>query len=191
MIPERVWRTLPWDPLAREGEPFSASYVPAAQGAGRFDLPGRSSGVIYTAETPEHAIAERIQHYRGHTLENSDLVVADRRLALTAAAVPPALRDLIADLCDPRTLVRLRVHPDATASRHRRTTQHIAGVVHARAHTGLRWWSSFSGDWHAVVIFRDRLAAPLAWSAPKPISLTDERLREAASLLGLVVSSRA
>jgi hypothetical protein len=175
----------PWDPRASDGSPFSASHPPTGQGSGRFDLPGHPAGVLYSAETPEHAIAERIQQYRGGVLDDADLVVARRRLALVSMALPAELGDGVADLCDPRVLVRLRVRPDDTASRHRRATQRISAAVHARGHTGLRWWSAFFGDWHAVVLFRDRLHAPPTCSAPEPLSIHHQQLRDAAGLLGI------
>jgi hypothetical protein len=49
----------------------------------------------------------------------------------------------------------------------------------------LRWWSAFCSDWHAVVLFRDRLGSPLACTDPEPLSLRNDALREAARLLGL------
>jgi predicted GIY-YIG superfamily endonuclease len=35
-----------------------------------------------------------------------------------------------------------------------------------------------------VILFRERLNEPLSWSAPEPLSTDDERVREAATLLG-------
>lgn len=186
-----MWRVFPWDPRAGDGEPFSPSYLPPGQGSGRFDLPGHPDGVLYTAETPEHAIAERIQQYRGGVLDDADLVVARHRLAIVAMDVPPGLGDGVADLCDPRVLVTLGVRPDDTASRHRPTTQRIAAAVYAGGHTGLRWWSAFFGDWHAVVLFRDRLARRPRFDAPEPLTLAHRALREAADLLGLGLTRRA
>lgn len=184
----QLWRVFPWDPSARPGEPFSPSYQPATQGTGRFDLPGQSSGVIYTAETPEHAIGERIQFFRGQVLDAPDLVVMGKTLAIASAVLPQEARDGIADLCDPRVLVRLRTGPDDVAARTRQTTQRIAGAVYASGRSGLRWWSAFFGEWHTVVLFRERLPAPLHWSSPEALSLDDDRLREATRLLGIVTA---
>jgi hypothetical protein len=181
----RVWRACPWDPDAPTGAPFSPQYVPSGQGSGRFDLPGLSSGVLYTAETPEHAVAERIQHYRGQVLEDEDLFAARRRLALVAVTLPDSTRDQVADLCDPNVLIRLGVRADETPSRHRQTTQRIAARVLARKHAGLRWWSAFFGEWHTVVLFRDRLAAPLVYDTPEAITMDHPALRDAAALLGV------
>lgn len=184
----QLWRVFPWDPAARPGEPFSPSYLPATQGTGRFDLAGRSSGVIYMAETPEHAIGERIQFYRGQVLDAPDLMVAGRMLAISSVVLSSDVRDEIADFCDPRVLVRFAIRPDDVAARARPTTQRIAQAVFASGLAGLRWWSAFFGEWHTIVLFRDRLPAPLNWSSPAALSLDADPLREAARLLGIVIA---
>lgn len=189
--PARAWRVFPWDPEAAAGERFSPSYVPPAQGKGRFDLPGVPGGVLYLAETPEHAVAELVQQYRGQSLDDADLVAAGRRLALVAAALPDPLRESVLDLCDPGRLVALGVRPDETASRDRRATQRIGAGVHAAGHAGLRWWSAFSGDWHTLLLFRDRISQPLAFEAPEPLVLDHPALREAARALGIEVAGAA
>jgi hypothetical protein len=189
--PGRVWRVHPWDPDAPAGAPFSPQYVPAGQGGGRFDLPGLPAGVLYLAETPEHAVAERIQQYRGQPLEDVDLFGARRRLALVAVTLPDDAREGVADLCDPQVLLRLGARADDTASRHRLTTQRIAANVHQRKHTGLRWWSAFFGDWHAVVIFRDRVKAGLVYGTPEPLTLDHPALHDAASALGVRIGRPA
>ncbi|HET7321302.1 MAG TPA: RES family NAD+ phosphorylase, partial [Longimicrobiaceae bacterium] len=166
------------------------SFVPAAQGKGRFDLTGVAAGVLYLAETPEHAVAEMVQHYRGQRLDDSDLRVAGHRLALVSVTLDAAVRDGVADLCDPAALLGLGVRPDETASRDRRVTQRIAASVHAAGHTGLRWWSALSGDWHTVVLFRDRLDPPPAYAPPEPLTLTTPALREAARSLGIALAVR-
>jgi hypothetical protein len=181
----------PWDPAAPPDAPFSPRYVPSGQGSGRFDLPGATSGVLYLAETPEHAVAERIQHYRGQVLEDDDVFAARTRLAIVPVVLSAAVRDRIADLCDPAVLVRLGVGADETASRHREKTQQISGLVYERRHTGLRWWSAFFGDWHTVVLFRDRVKGGLAYGTPEAITLEHPALRDAASLLGVRIGGRS
>ena len=186
--PKRVWRVCPWDPEASAGDPFSPQYVPSSQGGGRFDLRALPGGALYLAETPEHAVAERIQHLRGQVLEDADLVVARHRLALVSATLRDDARDAVADLCDPKVLLRLGVRPDETASRHRTTTQRIAAKVHSREHCGLRWWSAFFGDWHTVVLFRDRLSPPLSYETPVALTPGHPALRDAAALLGVGIA---
>lgn len=176
-----LWRVFPWDRDAGEGEQYSASWLPETQGRGRFDLRG-GPGVLYLAETPEHAIAEMIQHYRGHVLEPPDLIVAERPLALVSVLVKGAR---IADLCDPRELLRLDVRPDETASAERAVTQRIAGHIRATGFDGLRWWSALSGDWHSVVLFRDRIVAPLEFGSPLSLTLAEPVVLDAMRALGM------
>jgi hypothetical protein len=180
-----AWRVFPWDADAAEAEPLSASWVPPSQGQGRFDLPATPAGVIYLAETPEHAVAETIQHYRGQSLAEADLRFAGHPLALVAVQVPPPVAERIVDLCDPAELVRLGLRPDDTASANRRTTQGIAAGIHASGYAGLRWWSALGGDWHMLVLFRDRLGDALAFGQPEPLTLAHEVVRRAMLSLGM------
>jgi hypothetical protein len=183
--PERVWRVFPWDPNAPAGARFSPGFVPASQGQGRFDLPGMPGGVLYAAETPEHAVAEMIQHYRGHPLAPADLRVAGHRLALAALTLARRVRERLVDLCDPEGLVRLGVRPDATASNDRRMTQRIAADIHAAQYCGLRWWSALTGDWHTLVLFTDRLAPPPEHGRPQVLELDHPAVIGAARALGM------
>ncbi|CAN5677840.1 hypothetical protein BH23GEM7_BH23GEM7_30470 [soil metagenome] len=189
--PERVWRAFPWDPAAPEGERFSVTYVPPAQGKGRFDLPGVPGGVLYFAETPEHAVAEMIQHYRGQTLDAGDLRLAGHSLALVGVGLSRQLRESVVDLCDPEVLVRLGIRPDETASGDRRTTQRIAASIHTAGHAGLRWWSALLGDWHTLVLFRGRVGPALEFGSPEPLRLDHPALQEAARVLGIAIGRPA
>lgn len=188
--PERVWRVCPWDPAAPPGAAFSAAHVPPAPGKGRFDLPGVPGGVLYLSETPEHAVAESIQHYRGQELDEADLRILGHRLALVDVRLPPDVRAGAIDLCDPEVLVRLGIRPDRTASRDRHVTQAIAADIHRAGHAGLRWWSALVGDWHGIVLFRDRLNPGLEFGAPEPLRLEHPAVREATSALGIAVARR-
>ena len=183
--PDQVWRAFPWDPAAASGEPFSVTHVPKSGGRGRFDLPGAPEGVLYCAETPDHAVGEVIQHYRGQTLEPAELRVGRHALALVGVTLTAEIRERVLDLCDPQTLMRLGVRPDETASNVRRVTQAIAARVHAAGHRGLRWWSALTGDWHTVVLFRDRMRPPPGYGAPEPLTLDHPAVVEAARVLGI------
>ncbi len=186
----RLWRVFPWDPRAREGEPFSATFVPGGQGRGRFDLPGRASGVLYAAESPEHAVAEMIQRFRNQPvpLEMDDLLVAGHPLALVEVGVAEGLSARIADLCDPALLARHAIAPDTTAARARPASQRVAEAVLAGGYAGLRWWSAFFGEWHTTVLFRESAAAAdLAYGPPEPLDLGHAALREAARWLDVTL----
>lgn len=185
----RFWRVVPWDPDVDEGRLFSPSHIPPTTGRGRFDLPVRCSPVLYTAESPEHAIAEAIQPWRNRPLRKAQLVRAGRPLALVGVEVAPDRAADLADLCDPGVLGRLGVSADQVASRDRRRTQPIAASVWDRGHAGLRWWSSLRGDWHGVVLFTDRLKRSLRFGRPEVLSAETPALREAAAALGMPLAS--
>lgn len=182
----RLWRAFPWAPEADDGQPFSASYVHPGQGQGRFDLPGAPGGVLYLAETPEHAVAELIQHYRGRNVDADDLRIAGHSLALVSVSLRDPVRSGIIDLCDPEVLVRIRVRPDQLASGDRRVTQRIAADIHANGHPGLRWWSALAGEWHTVVLFRERIhSSPPEYNTPESLTLDHPAVRNAAASLGI------
>ncbi|MBI4543983.1 MAG: RES family NAD+ phosphorylase [Gemmatimonadetes bacterium] len=188
--PRRVWRVFPWDAAAPEGEPFSLSYVPRAEGKGRFDLPGVPGSVLYLAETPEHAVAEMLQHYRGQALDDADLLIGGHRLALVFATLSDYIRAHVIDLCDPEVLVSFGIRPDETASGDRRVTQRIAARIHAGGHAGLRWWSALFGEWHTVALFRDQLQDQPEYGAPEFLELGHAAVREAARSLGIRIGMR-
>ncbi|HEV2145944.1 MAG TPA: RES family NAD+ phosphorylase [Longimicrobiaceae bacterium] len=177
-----LWRVFPWDPAAAPGEPFSAAFIPRAQGSGRFDLP--STPVLYLAESPGHAVAEKIQRFRGQELEPWDLAEFGRTLALVAVDLAPDLAARVADLCDPAVLLEHGIRPDQVAARSRETTRGVADALHARGRAGIRWWSSMGGEWHAVTLFPDRVAeGALRWGEPEPLSLVHPAVRDAADAL--------
>jgi hypothetical protein len=188
VTPVPLWRVFPWDAKAAEGDPFSASYVPGGQGRSRFDLRGQPRGVIYWAESKEHAVAETIQAFRNSPdpLTNDDLTMWGYRLALVSATLEPGVWPGIADLCEPARLSAISVTADEPARRDRRRTQQIAAQLHSRQHTGLRWWSAFWGEWHTVVLFRDRLpAGALTFDRPTPLDDSSPPVIEAARLLDI------
>lgn len=157
----------PWDRQAAEGQPFSASFVPAAQGSGRFDLPGEPAGILYLAESSDHAVAEKIQDLRSQTLDAEDLSEYGHPLALVQVTLAPQVLARMADLCDPATLATLEVAPDDVCARDRTTTRAIAVRLYRAGYTGVRWWSAFFGEWHTLVLFRDRLDPPPAFGEPE------------------------
>lgn len=181
-----AWRVFPWDREARAGAPFSASWVPRAQGQGRFDRPHTGAGVVYLAETPVHAVAERIQHYRGQTLDDRDLFVSGYRLALVRAEISADLFERLADLCDPATLLEMDIRPDETAAADRRTTQSIAARVYVARFVGLRWWSALRGEWHTLVLFPDRVEGlAIRFDVPEPLHLSHDAVVMASRELGI------
>lgn len=183
-----LWRVFPWDPAAAEGDRFSAAFVPRSRGKGRFDLVANTAGVLYLSETPEHAIAENLQKFRNQDepLEDDDLIAWGNRLALLPISLDPDVWSGIADLCDPDVLAEYQIHPDDSAARNRVTSQAIATRLFEKAYAGLRWWSVFFGEWHTVVLFRERVArGSLVYGRPRPLSLSDPDLLAATRLLDI------
>lgn len=180
------WRAFPWSPTAAEGDPFSAAFVPAGQGYGRFDLPGESAGVRYLAETPDHAVAEKIVRLRNLSLEDADLFEFGFRLALVEVQLDDSLAAGIFDLCAATGLTRSGIAPDRTAFRDRVTTQAISQQIDHGGSVGLRWWSAFFGEWHTLVLFNQRIPpGNLSFCAPEPLTPDHPAVRDAADALGV------
>ena len=171
--PRAFWRVFPWDPAAGAGEPFSPQFVVPAerQTRGRFDL--GTSPVLYLAEFPEHAVAELLRPFTGRELKPEHLTGAGRQLALVHVDVSPTLLARIADLTDPAVLLRYEIHPDVLASRDRALTQHASRRLYEAGNAGFRWWSALHGDWHAHLLFLDRVApGELTYAMPETLDIT-------------------
>lgn len=182
------WRAYPWNPEAAENQPFSAAFVPAGQGYGRFDLSGEDAGVRYYAETPEHAIAERIVRLRNQTMEEADLIEFGFPLALVEVGIDKAVASRLVDLCDTADLNPLGIQPDRTAFRDRTVTQAISQRIHDAGYAGLRWWSAFFGEWHTIAVFARRAPnTSLQFGTPEPLHLDHPALRDAADALGITL----
>lgn len=174
-----AWRVFPWDPAAKPGEPFSPGYIHPQQGSGRFDIPGKL--VVYLAETAAHAVAEKLQRFRGQTIDRKDLIESRHPLAL----VECELVDLrLADLCDPVVLVKYDIRPDVLASRAIVKTQRVAAALSKEGFDGLRWWSALSGDWHTVVVFQGKIA----YGTPAHLAIGHPAVTDASVALGIQYS---
>lgn len=179
------WRVFPWDRDGSDGGPFSPSHIPPTTGRGRFDLPVACSPVLYLAESPAHAVAEALQPWRNRPLGTAHLRWAGHPLALVDVRLGAEEAADLVDLCDPGTLRRLRLNPDRVASRRRKVTQPIAASIWDRGNVGLRWWSTFRGDWHGVVLFMARVGRSVRFGEPQAITRDTPALREAAGVLGM------
>ncbi len=182
-----LWRRFPWDPHAAAGQPFSPAYTPPSHGRGRFDLPNTEGGVLYLAETPEHAVGEWLARFRTAGVDQADLLHAGRGQAV--AGVRHSLEtDSIANLCDSELLARFGFPPDQLAVRDRRLTQPVATTLHDAGFWGLRWWSAFGGEWHTVALFSDRVPpGALEWQQPEPLNLSHPALVTAAEWLAVPI----
>ncbi len=184
----QAWCVFPWDTNATPGQAYSPAHVPTNQGSSRFDV--RATPVIYLSESPEHAIGEKIQRYRGQSLEDYDLIESGHPLALVECQVSPDIVSGIADLCDWNVLARYQVGPDTIASRDVKRTQAVAQELFDAGHAGLRWWSAFSGDWHSIVVFSARLSTDsLAFGVPQVLTIDHPAVIEAASALGISIET--
>jgi hypothetical protein len=183
----RYWRVFPWDPAAQPGDRFSAPYIAGPQISGRFDLHDRPP-VLYLAESPEHAVAEKLQRFRGRPLREAHLKEFGQVLALVEVLVPPRLSARIVDLTDPHVLAQRSIGPDVIASGDRQRTQALAELLMADGRLGLRWWSALTGDWHTTVLFMTPgVSRGLDYGRPQPLHLGTRSVREAADRIGLVV----
>jgi hypothetical protein len=171
-----AWRVFPWDPAAKPGDPFSPSYIYPHQGAGRFDVDGKL--VVYLAETAVHAVAEKLQRFRGQKIDRKDLIESGKPLALVKCQVG---KIKLADLCDPAILVKHDIKPDVLASRDVAKTQAVAAALSKAGFAGLRWWSALSGDWHTIVVF----AGAIEYAAPEQLTIGHTIVQDASVALGI------
>jgi hypothetical protein len=126
-----------------------------------------------------------LQAWRGQKIRDAHLTRAGLRLAMVEVRLPATSARKLADLCDPAHLAATGTAPDTTASRSRQRTQPIARAAWDAGHHGIRWWSSFWGDWHTVVLFTRRLGNGLRFGEPEVLTLGHPAVREAADLLGM------
>ena len=170
------WRVFPWDPAARANEPFSPNYIYPNQGSGRFDVSGKL--VVYFAETAVHAVAEKLQRFRGQKIDRKDLIESGQPLALVECHLG---KMKLADLCDPAVLVKHDIKPDVLASRDFAKTQRVAAALYKEGFSGLRWWSALSGDWHTIVVFQGEIE----YGKPEPLTIGHTIVQEASVALGI------
>jgi hypothetical protein len=127
-----------------------------------------------------------LQPWRGQPLEPYHLTRAGLPLAIVEVEVPSPSASDWADLCDASYLHHAELAPDATASRHRHITQPLALAAWEAGYHGLRWWSSFWGDWHTVVLFTARMHGALRFGVPEVLTIHHPAVTEAAALLGML-----
>ena len=178
----RLWRVFPFDPAAQAGEPFSPSYITPNQTSGRFDLAGQPL-VLNLAESPGHAVAEQIQQRHGQRLEPADLSEDGKCLAVVEVTVA-AESSSIADLCEPRELIRYGCRPDELMSRHVACTQSLSRRLYEAGPRGFRVWSALTGDWRCTVLFMDRIPmGSIVFGEPTMLTLDHPAVAEAAEVL--------
>lgn len=184
-----LWRVFPWNIDAIAGDAFSPQLIPPGQGSGRFDLGGDLT-VLYFAESPVHAIAEKIQRYRGQELTLSELREFGHPLSLVEAIPNVEKGAHILDLNNPVELARYKIRPDILMSRDRTRTQTVTREIHRLSSPGLRCWSALTGDWHSTVLFVDRLGSlgTIEYRTPVPLTLDSPAVAEAAAALSIRIA---
>jgi RES domain len=179
-----LWRAFPWDPAAKATAQFSPSYLQPGQTSGRFDLHDRPP-VRYLAESPDHAVGELLQGFRGGPIHAAHLKRHGLPLAIASVRLSPSLAARVADGTDPATLVRLQLRPDELAHHDRRITQAVARRLHDSGETGFRWWSALSGAWHSVILFTDHVnVGEISFDQPAILTLDHPALELATEVLG-------
>jgi hypothetical protein len=106
-------------------------------------------------------------------------------LALVKVWLAEPLDSELMDLYDPALLAGEGIPPDKTASRYREITQSIARQAWSAGASGLRWWSTFWGEWHTTVLFTARAGNRIIFDNPVPLSFEQPAVRETAELLGI------
>lgn len=181
----RVFRATPGAAPTERGGPL---YVPRdRQGAGRHDDPTRY-GAWYAARTPEAAIAEVLQAFRGRDLVDADLALvggAHQTLAIVDdAALGPML-----DLDDPAILTDHGWRPSRVASRDRSVTQPMAVRAYTDGALGLSWWSTLDAAWTNVTLFAERTISTddLTVVATERLTIRHPAVQAAAAHLGIPI----
>ncbi len=163
-------------------------YVPRdRQGAGRHDEPGRY-GAWYAARTPEAAVAEVLQAFRGRDLVDADLALVGGAHQSLAVVEDAALGALV-DLDDPGILTEHGWRPSRVASRDRSVTQPMAVRAFDAGALGLSWWSTLDAAWTNVTLFAERTIATgtLAVVATERLSVRHPAVQAAAAHLGIPI----
>ncbi|MDP9243404.1 MAG: RES family NAD+ phosphorylase [Actinomycetota bacterium] len=180
-----LYRSFARDDSAKDHEPGGALFVPRwNQGAGRHDNP-YEYGTLYASRSPESAVAEYLQHFRGHSVSSADLKFADGRV-LSLAAIADDRIPSLPDLDDPEELLAQHLRPSRVATRNREMTQSIALELFGTGSEGFSWWSTIEAAWINVTLFAERAIERLTLAAePEALTLTHPAVVQAAGELGI------
>ena len=132
---------------------------------------------------PNAHLSDRAPAYLIHQGQVADVIGA---IEAEKVRVAPSSMGRLADLCDPSYLVASGTAPDMTASGFRMPSQPVARAAWDAGFDGIRWWSSFWGDLHTVVLFTARVEGKLAFGNPEVLTVEHAVVRKAAELLGML-----
>lgn len=151
--------------------------MPAQQGGGRVDVPGRA--VLYLSSAAAGAVAEVFATLGSWTPQMFESQARPRaRRALARYELAESARVL--DLDDPVTLRELGLRPSEVVSPDRALTQRWATAVDDRRWAGVRWWSYHDSRWYSYGLW-DR--TQLLVNGVEPLSLHHPAVMEAATVL--------
>ena len=180
-----LFRVIHWDGHSTGRTGAGPLFVPRHhQGAGRHDAP-ELYGAWYGSLDPVAAVAERLQPFRGQTVEDADFRrLGNLTLALVALRLDASV-DLV-DLDDPRELVQRKWRPSLIATRRRPVTQQQARQLFHEGAVGFTWWSTLSADWTNVTLFHERALPSIAVATPPtPLSTALPQVQQAATAVGV------
>lgn len=152
--------------------------MPAQQGGGRVDVPGRT--VLYLSSAPAGAVAEVFaplaswlpQMFVSPTQPRARRSLARYELAESAEVL---------DLDDAAALGSLGLRPSEVVSSDRTVTQRWAGAIAGqRRWEGVRWWSYYDPRWYSYGLWDRR---HLTVTGVEPLSLDHPAVVEAATAL--------
>ena len=181
----RLFRTLPYDARADEGQPGHPRWFPREfQGEGRHDNPSMY-GCLYVSEVAVSAVAEALAVFRGSGPFRETMLIRFR-LPLALIELDLTGRTRVIDLDDPGVLSDEGLRPSLVASHRRALTREQAAGLYRRHRTaaGLRWWSSLESTWINVTLFA-RASASLSVASIELLGADHPAVREAADFLGL------
>jgi len=181
-----LYRTFPWDKSAGERDPGGVLYVPRdKQGPGRHDLP-HLDGVLYCSLTPQSAVAEFIQGYRGKRLRKIHLQRPDN-LVIALGQIALKETSLLLNLDDPEVLLKHKLRPSGILTHDRSITRALAERLYNAGATGLLWPSALEASWLNASIFVDRSRNLLSAGKITPLQLTSTELIQAATWLNIEI----
>jgi hypothetical protein len=132
------------------------------------------------------AIAESMQYFRGHALEDADFL----RLGGTAKALVGLRLDPVpelVDLDDPSQLAARRLRPSRVATMRRSVTQRIAASIFEEGASGLLWWSTLEAEWTNTTLFHERALRQVSIvQPPRKLTTRMAEVQEAAGHLGIL-----
>jgi hypothetical protein len=181
-----LYRVFPASPGARPREVGGPLFVARhLQGSSRHDDPARY-GALYTSRSPESAVAEALQAFRGRDIEPRHLVRTGR--PLTLAEIDDSRLGALPDLDDPAELVRRSLRPSAVATNDRSVTQPEAAALYDDGHPGFAWWSTIEASWSNVTLFVERASRGLRISGvPDALSVSHPVLVAVADRMGFAL----